>query len=218
MLSAIQSVFHFNNYVLFTRPFELNIVGVRANTTTPNRFDDQIHVFFQNPQGQTIHLSYEATTDPGTYWLRNPLNLQGTAILAQGQYRDCYQIGLHRGQYAALVQKRKVTVLRDYDRDALLDFRNGKPDTGMHGINIHKTSGSGKALHIDKNSAGCQVFADAKKFSEFMRLCELHRKLYGNSFTYSLIDSRAIAREQRKKMIAVGIGLGAAFLTYQTMK
>lgn len=203
---------------VYTRPFELNIVGIRANSTQPNRFDDEIHLFFKNAQNKWAYFRYQATTDPGTYWLQNPSNPQGTAVLAQGQYKDCYQIGLHRGQYNALVQRKPVTVLRDYDRDAILDFKNGNPEIGFFGINIHKASGSGKSLRVDKTSAGCQVFADAGEFSGFMRLCELHRKLYGNRFTYTLIDQRAIARQRRKNLTGMGIGLGAAFITYQFIK
>jgi hypothetical protein len=36
------------------------------------------------------------------------------------------------------VQSKPITVLRDYDRNAILDFWNGKPETGMFGINIHR--------------------------------------------------------------------------------
>lgn len=222
MLTALIHTLNNKRYELYSRPFELNIVGVRADSTIPNRFDDTIHVFFKNNLGQWILYQFAATTDPGTYWLQNPLNPQGTAILKQGQYNGAYQIGLHRGQYYALVQRNPVTVFRDYDRNALLDFRNGTPYSGLFGINIHRASVQGTTKTIDRYSAGCQVFANADEFNRFMQLCEQHRSLYGNSFTYTLIDERAIAREQKKRLAlnlaGVGVGLGAAFLTYQIMK
>ena len=219
MLALIINALRFKTYETFVRPYELNIVGIRSDSTLPNRFDDEIHVFFKNGSGKWIHYIFSATTDPGTYWLQNPMSPQGTAILKQGQYKGAYQIGLHRGKYYALVQSKPVTVLRDYDRNAILDFWNGKPQTGMFGINIHRASVTGTTKSVDSYSAGCQVFANINDFNLFMQLCEKHKQLYGNSFTYTLIDKRAIAREQKKTMAVslagIGAGLGAAIITYK---
>lgn len=183
---------------IFVRPFELNIVGVRADSTTPNSFDDAIYVFYNNADGSPVEHRFQATTDPGTYWLKNPLSPQGTAILKEGQYLNTYGIGLHRGKYLALVQQRPVTVLRDYDRNAILDFMNGKEETGFFGINIHRASENGTTKQVDHYSAGCQVFASATDFILFMSLCEQHKARYGNQFTYTLIDQRAVARASKK--------------------
>lgn len=222
MLAAIVQAITGRDYAVYTRPYELNIIGVRSESTEANRFDDDIHVFFKNGAGQWIHYLFAATTDPGTYWLRSPMHPQGTAILQQGQYRNAYQIGLHKGKYYALVQRGPVTVLRDYDRNAVLDFMNGKPDTGLFGINIHRASVNGRAKEVDKYSAGCQVFADINDFNRFMQLCEKHQQLYGNSFTYTLIDKRAIARSEKKKLAislaGIGVGIGTGFIVYQLMK
>lgn len=219
MLALIINTLRVKTYETFIRPYELNIVGIRSDSTLPNKFDDEIHVFFKNSSGKWIHYIFPATTDPGTYWLQNPMSPQGTAILKQGQYKGAYQIGLHRGKYYALVQSKPVTVLRDYDRNAILDFSNGKPDTGMFGINIHRASVNGTTKSVDSYSAGCQVFANTNDFNLFMQLCEKHKQLYGNSFTYTLIDKRAIAREQKKTMAVslagIGAGLGAAIITYK---
>lgn len=197
-MKAIQTALQAKGYSLFLRPFELNIVGVRADSTKSNAFDDAIHVFFNNAEGKVVHHRFAATTDPGTYWLKNPMKPQGTAILKEGQYKNAYGLGLHRGKYLALVQVRPVTVLRDYDRNAVLDFLNGTPDTGLFGINIHRASEIGTTKTVDLHSAGCQVFASITDFTLFLSLCERHRKLYGNQFTYTLIDERALNREKRK--------------------
>ncbi len=221
MLAAIINALRIKTYETYSRPYELNIVGVRSDSAIPNKFDDAIHVFFTNNSGQWIHYVFPATTDPGTYWLQNPMNPQGTAVLQQGQYKGTYQIGLHRGKYYALVQRKPITVLRDYDRNAVLDFWNGRPDTGMFGVNIHRASANGTAKIVDQYSAGCQVFASANDFNLFMQLCEKHRQIYGNSFTYTLIDRRAIAREQKRRVAlslsAMGAGLGAALITYKIL-
>ena len=199
MNTPIQTVLQKKGYRIFLRPFELNIVGVRSDSTRPNAFDDTIYVFFNNSEGKLVEHKFQATTDPGTYWLKNPMNPQGTAILKEGQYLNTYGLGLHRGKYMALVQKRPVTVLRDYDRNAVLDFLNGTPDTGLFGINIHRASETGTTKVVEHYSAGCQVFANATDYLLFMTLCERHKQLYGNQFTYTLIDERALSRESKKK-------------------
>jgi hypothetical protein len=198
-MNTIQAALQKKGYRIFLRPFELNIVGVRADSVKPNSFDDSIYVFFNNNEGKLIEHRFPATTDPGTYWLKNPMNPQGTAILKEGQYLNTYSLGLHRGKYMALVQVRPVTVMRDYDRNAVLDLLNGKMDKGLFGINIHRASESGTTKTVDQYSAGCQVFANATEYIQFMQLCERHRQLYGNQFSYTLIDQRAISREAKKK-------------------
>ncbi len=198
-MNTIQTALQKKGYRLFMRPFELNIIGVRTDNVKPNSFDDKIYVFFKNSEGKVIQYEFKATTDPGTYWLKNPMNPQGTAILKEGQYINTYGVGLHRGKYMALVQKRPVTVMRDYDRNATLDFMNGKEDKGLFGINIHRASENGTSKTVDQYSAGCQVFANSTEYILFMQLCERHKNLYGNEFTYTLIDERVVNREAKKK-------------------
>ena len=62
-------------YKIFSRPYELNIVGVRADSTIPDKFDDLIYVFWKDNKNKWIGKAYPATTDPGTYWLKNPMPL-----------------------------------------------------------------------------------------------------------------------------------------------
>ncbi len=213
MLGKIRAILRHRNFRLFKRPYELNIVGIRSTSVRSNSFDDEIHVFYKTEGINWNYHIYKVTTDPGTYWLRNPIQPQGTAILSQGQYLNAYQIGLHRGQYTALVQRKPVTILRDYDRNATLDFINGRKDTGLFGINIHRAMAQGTTKVIDKFSAGCQVFENVSDFTEFLKLSERHRKLYGNQFTYTLIDLRAVKREGRRQF-AVSAFLGLSVIGY----
>lgn len=216
----VKSILKRKGFVLHTRPYELNIVGIRSHTVLPNRFDDEIHVFYKSKPKKWEYHIFKATTDPGTYWLKNPMQPQGTAILAQGQYVNGYQIGLHQGKYKALVQAKPVGILRDYDRNAKLDFLNGYKESGFFGINIHRAFAQGKTKIVDKFSAGCQVFSNARDFDFFMGLAEQHSKLYGNLFTYTLLDFRAMRRESWRR-IAIGIltlGLGLTGLYYYDTK
>ena len=193
-------------YQIFERPNELNIVGVRNDSTDANKFDDFIYVLWKDENGKWEGKYYNATTDPGTYYLKNPLSKLGAAILKEGQWVDTYIIGLHRGSYEALVQRKPVTVIRDYDRNAVLDFNNGREETGLFGINIHKAGTDSK--DVDKWSAGCQVFQKSNDFNEFMDLARKHKDLYGNKFTYTLIDERAYNRKlKRYAVYALGVGL-----------
>lgn len=201
MLGRIKSILKQNGYALYTEPYRLNIVGLRSESIVPNQFDDEIHVFYSKPDGSWNYHIWPATTDPGTFWLNNPVYEQGTAILAQGQYQNSYAIGKHKGLYEALVQTKPVTVIRDYDRDAMLDFYNGEKQTGNFGINIHRAESTGTTKQINKYSAGCQVFQDAHDFAQFMALCEQHRKLYGNSFTFALVDFRSMRRVTIKRVV-----------------
>ena len=220
MIKRIKTIAQEKGHVIYTEPYRLNIWGFRANTEKPNVFDDELHVFTNISQtkiAKWAYLVFKITTDPGTYWLKNPMNPKGTAILKAGQYRDAYRIDKHRNKYYALCQRlAKVTVIRDYDRDAVLDFNNGKEQTGMFGINIHRARKTGSTYSVDRHSAGCQVFKNAQDFDFFMKLCEVHRKLHGNKFTYTLIDKRMEFRRTLKKItissVLISLLLGGFYL------
>lgn len=202
MLGIIKAILKDHRYILYTEPYRLNIVGLRSKSTIANKFDDEIHVFYTKPDGKWDYHIYPATTDPGTFWLNNPGYGEGTAILPQGQYTDAYAMGFHRGLYEALVQVKPFTIIRDYNRDAFLDFYNGVKQYGYFGINIHRAESIGTTKFINKYSAGCQVFQNAEDFDEFMQLCKRHRELYSNLFTYTLIDFRAMSRVALRRIIA----------------
>ena len=219
MLPRLKALLSYKGYKLFTRPYELNIVGLRSKSKVPNRFDDELHVFYKTSPLHWEYHVFRITTDPGTFWLKNPMQPQGTAILAEGQYKDAYMLGLHRGQYKALVQHKPITIMRDYDRNAVLDFYNGKKERGEYGINIHRANRVGKTKTVDRNSAGCQVFENASDFATFISFCEKHSKLYGNKFTYTLMDFRSRERQTiRRAAIGLGLVTAAGIGTYLYLK
>jgi hypothetical protein len=209
-IRALISTLRSKGYVIYEEPEKLNIVGVRSNSTTPNKFDDKIYAFWKTKQGEWKGKFWQATTDPGTYYLNNPLSKLGTAILKQGQYVDSYAIGLHKGQYTALVQVKPVTVIRDYDRNAVLDFNNGREETGLFGINIHKAGKN--SSEVDQWSAGCQVFSKSADFNEFIELAQKQKSLYGNKFTYTLIDERSYNRYLKRVGVYIGLTLATMAL------
>jgi hypothetical protein len=154
----------------------------------PNRFDDWLTVFYRSHE-QWVFNAFPVTTDPGLYFLGDEQmgTDRGTAILKPGQYRGAYELGKHQGRYKALVQAGPVTVLRDFDRDAELDFRSDHTETGHFGINIHRANRDRASIQVENWSAGCQVVADPLQFNYFLRVCEKGAQEWGNSFSYTLL-------------------------------
>ena len=189
-IEEILYVMRRKGYRIFDRddqPYNLNLIGIRAATSVPNSFDDRFFVLWKH-QGVWHRRVYAITTDPGTYWLQNPMNVSGTAILKEGQYLGLWALGKHSG-YDALVQVNPCTVIRDSNRDNILDYDNHE-ETGLFGINLHRANQYGKSAQVDKWSAGCQVFADGREFQEFMGIAKESAKHWGNSFTYTLLNER----------------------------
>lgn len=185
-----EELFKRKGYTWFNnKEYNLNIVGIRSNQNRAitNRFDDILIVDYI-AYDQRKRLMFNITTEPGTYYIKNLLNVKGTAILVPGQYKDCWQIGYHQGKYKALVQSKPVAVYRDNNKDDVYDLNPETIDKGIFGINIHRSNAKLTSVQVDKWSAGCQVFSNPNDFSTFMRLCEKQANLYGNSFTYTLIN------------------------------
>lgn len=140
--------------------------------------------------GKEVINLYQNTTNPGAYWMNNPENKLGTAVLKPGQWVDCWSRGFHQSKpdHRALVQTGKITVYRDNNKDSYYQLNNAVTDTGLFGINIH---GSGKltpSKQIGKWSAGCQVFSNWDNKEEVMNICDNYTKLINNKFTYTLIN------------------------------
>lgn len=183
-----QKIFARKGYAFFTKgEYNLNIIGVRhkGNNIT-NHFDDYIVVIYNTPTEQNVKKIFPATTLPGKKAMDNPSNYKGTAILKEGQYRGAYTIRAHRGKYNALCQNKILPVYRDNNKDNVYDFNPITIDNGVFGINIHKAGTN--SINIDGWSYGCQVFKNSIDFNAFMRLVNISAKIYGNKFTYTLIN------------------------------
>jgi hypothetical protein len=173
-----------------TKPYNLNIVGIRAIKPATNRFNDLMCVFWKY-EGQWNIYKMQCTTLPGLHWLENPMNRKGCAILKEGQYRSTYSIDKHNGKYLALCQRLgEVTVYRDDDRDREYDMLEGTEQTGYFGINIHRASAYKELERVDKNSAGCQVIQDPNEYEVHMDVVKKSAEVWGNSFSYTLINQK----------------------------
>ena len=191
-----ENIFKEKDYAYFTRgQYNLNIIGIRSNNKNKvtNLFDDLLVVIYKTPSGRWVRQSYPITTEPGTYYMiKNLLNPKGTAIMVPGQYRGCWELGKHQGKYKALVQKKPIKVYRDGNKDYVYNMDSDHIDNGVFGINIHRSNEFVKATFVNSYSAGCQVFASPNDFKNFIALCDKQKELYGNSFTYTLLNEEDV--------------------------
>ena len=195
----IEAAVKSKGYVWFAddanKGYDVNIVGVRNSSTgtkVTNVFDDNITLSFKDEKGAWQFYSWMNTTDPGKKsmleWKKMGIT-GGCARLVTGQYRSTWKIDKHQGKYEALCQRNgKVKVYRDEDLD--LEYNENKITEGIYGINIHKAGQD--STWVENWSAGCQVFKKVKDFDEFMKICKKAVKIHGNSFTYTLIESKDI--------------------------
>jgi len=174
--------------------YDVNIVGIRnseVSNEVTNHFDDTLTISYKVDGEWKFH-SWPATTDPGQYWIENPISKDGTAILVPGQYRGSHMIGLHQGKYEALRQRKPVKVYRDNDKDLEYDTDEDTIKEGIYGINIHRSNPYDQSYYVNKWSAGCQVFKKVADFHEFMDICRKAKDIWGNSFSYTLIESKEL--------------------------
>jgi|TARA_R110001592_G_scaffold54783_3_gene167839 hypothetical protein len=186
--------FHDNN----NKSYDVNIIGIRnskSNGRVTNAFDDLMTIAYKNADGEWMYHEFPCTTDPGTHWVENILNPDGVAILKPGQYRGSHKLRLHQGKYLALGQKKPVKVYRDANLDGKYDLIEESVKEGVYGINIHRATSraGGKSSRVDKWSAGCQVIGSNDDWHEFLDICQAAREIHGNSFSYTLIESKDIS-------------------------
>ena len=179
------------HYALFTEgDYNLNIFGIRSNDMTSNQFNDLVGVVYRYKNNWQL-VKYGATTDPGLYYRENPMNVNGTAIVAPGQYRSVFKIGYHQGKYRALVQNKPILLYRDADRDKVNEYI-GEPKWEIAGINLHRANANIPSKLVSQWSAGCITIADPVDFDEFMTLVDISAKRYGNTFTFTLFTEDQI--------------------------
>ena len=184
--------------------FNLNLVGIRARNRDQrdDLFDDWMSCTYRTEKnGRWITKWWQCTTDPGKQALLKPelYNADGTAIMARGQYRSAYVLGLHSNRYEALVQRgpNPISYYRDANRDVILDLAPESLESGWIGANIHK-AGTDSARISGVNSqgkawswsAGCQVLKRERDFHELMDLVHLQIETHPTwkTFTYTLIN------------------------------
>lgn len=143
---------------------------------------------YQQTTGKERIKCWSITTDPGSYWLNHPLSKLGTAVLKPNQWVNCWSLGLHQNKsdHPALVQTSPITVYRDNDKDNISE-EQGTQETGLFGINIHRSNASGKTMAVGKWSAGCIVFQQKSDHDQLLLICNQYKSRLGNRFTFTLL-------------------------------
>lgn len=190
-LEQIEKTMKAKGYRWFEKgDFNLNIIGVRNSKTgdvVTNLFDDTMTLSYKENGTWKFH-QWAATTEPGKKGMLEGKAQGGVAFVVPNQYLGAYRIGIHR-TYEALTQKGEMSVYRDDTRD--MKFDKKKITTGnWYGINIHKAGAD--STWVENWSEGCQVFKRDRDFNAFMDICRQARKIYGNSFSYTLLESSDI--------------------------
>ncbi len=193
-LEQFKAAFKSKGYKFFTGRYNINLFGIRSANQQSDSFDDKVGMIYQNEHDETIILEFDATTDPGLYWMLHPIVKKGTAIMLPGQYRGAYQIGRHRN-YIGFRQIKEMAYVRDNNKDSILDFNlMNDPTKVIWAIiysNIHRTNDRGiKSTLVGKWSAACQVLADSDDFDVMLEVAQTAIDDYGfaNSFTYTLFE------------------------------
>ena len=104
---------------------------------------------------------------------KNPTNKQGCARIAFGYHPPAWAFGHHKGTQPALVQRGRIKIHRDLNRDGLRNrFEPAFWAEGI-GINQHTTSVRFNNELIGKHSAGCLV---GKYYAEHITFLELLKR------------------------------------------
>ena len=194
--TQVRGIMEEKGYAFFeSGKFNVNIVGVRSSSAQSNKFDDTMLLIYKNKKDEWEVQSAMITTDPGEKYLVHPLNSKGTAILIPGHYKGVYHLDTHarhndKFAHEALCQRGgPLKVWRDNNRDKILDHDPETLDEGWFGINIHRSK-VGTASYVGSYSAGCQVFKNGTDFKLFLDVIKRSAALYGNSFSYTLLEEK----------------------------
>jgi hypothetical protein len=202
---ALRDIYDKLDYKFYDKgDYNLNIGGIRSETTRSDKFDDFLFVAYFVGDKPHVHV-WNGTTDPGAHWLLNPMDKDGTAIMVPGQYIRAYKMGIHgrsgKYPYRALEQIGPMSYVRDNNKDNCLDFslyrtkeaRAKYMFTAVIKSNIHRASKWKLLQLIGRYSAGCQVFQSERDFNVFMDIVDRGAAAHGNLFTYTLIEERDFA-------------------------
>ena len=194
---VLQQIEKIGGKVFTSGAYNLNLFGIRSPNRNAGTFDDLMGCAYKETEDGPFRVHWwPATTDPGVYWLENPMKVEGcAALVADRQYRGVYSVDLHAGKYRALCQRNgPVSVYRDGTRDAVLNYDPSTIQEGMFGINLHAShqvgDGSGDSTVVGKWSAGCNVHATESGFRDMMALVDKSIEVHPTwtKFTYTLLN------------------------------
>jgi hypothetical protein len=192
LIKPFRKAYQKHDHAFFDKgDYNVNLGGIRCANRKANSFDDLRYAVYKEKGVWRFFWAIQ-TTDPGLTGLKKPCRPEGCAILVPGQYRGAYKIGFHKteGRYA-LVQRKKVAVYRDWNKDNILDMDPKSIMWGKFGINVHDPWKEGE--EVNARSLGCQVSKYKKCHKEFMQICTIAVQKWGEALTYTLLDEADFA-------------------------
>ena len=189
LYAKLQAMCYGMSYAFFDSSlYNVNIIAFRSLPGEPNKFDDILTLSYRRDKYNPVTEWYRCTTDPGLYYLNNPMLKAGTAVVAPQQLRAGFKIGKHKGVYECLVQSKPIKVYRDRNKDNIIDLAPGTLVSTNSGIQIHRASRDFSVAYVNKYSAGCIVVQDPQDFESFMAVIGIAAERWGSSFTFTLIE------------------------------
>jgi hypothetical protein len=182
-------------YVILTRPYEMNIVGIRRQyegMVYSNKFVDSMYLIFKTDVSDKWEVKqYPCSTMPGLYPGAKETLLKkygGMGILKPAQYLNTYKIGIFPEKYktAAMITLGTQKAYRDLTTGNIITY--SKEIEGYFGMLIHRGYPGGGI--VNNWSEGCQVFGQESHLLDFFKWCNMHKDKYKNVFNYTLMEER----------------------------
>jgi hypothetical protein len=165
---------------------EINLIGV-ANPEKKKLSVWNDALFLYSRTRGTVY-GGEGTCSPSAWWTQN--HQKGVDNLPPGFWRDIWALGNHRGHTAFVQGPRKISTVRDTNRNYQIDPDDERiTDAAWWGIDMHTTYRAVKTLEvIGQASAGCQVW---KWWEDFERVVAIAKASGQALFSYLLMDLSA---------------------------
>lgn len=182
----LRNVMNKKGYAFYTGELNLNMIGIRSSNRRVNNWDDFFCLVYESGSKKKLWINDLFTTDPGIYYMtKKLLNPLGCGILAEGQYKSMWEIGLHNNKYEAFVQVNKCKTYRDRSLDNFMDFDPTSIQEGLFGCNQHHGYSSAS---VDNNSAMCQVHKSKTDLGIVLDIAKKSIPMHGKFFTYTLLN------------------------------
>lgn len=201
-------------YEVKTKPFYINIVGIRyqyEGQNYSNQFKDKLWAIWKNDSGQWESKSWAISTIPGLYMnSKNKIKMKewcktnrtkGLGILVPAQYKNIYKF--FESELPEEQTKMKARPIfrsvgtqlayrdKNWESDKITFSNKENPDKGNHGMFIHRGFPGGS--NVNNWSEGCQVFSKDSDYKQLCKLARVHLEKHGNSFNYTLMLSADVS-------------------------
>jgi len=192
----VRRLYASKSYVFRENKMALNIGAMRAKNSKSDTFDDLGWCAYIDENNTPQIQFFWCTTDPGKYWLQNPMKEEGCAIMVPNQYKEVLGVGKHNGKYECFKQLGPMSYVRDNNKDTILDFSLYRdPEKRKKALfwaiinsNVHRASEFHNVPIIGRYSASCQVVQNPQTFK---KLIELRDKSFSAGFSrwdYTLFE------------------------------